>query len=80
MKINFEIEGIQEGKRYILEFCLSSDGQVVVSNTTPSKSSGPTIEEFEEKKENGPTLEEPKIEKKKDFNIQSSFDGKINPN
>jgi len=85
MKISIELDGLHEGKNYVFEFSISDDGQV--KKTTRKSSSkvnkekkGPTLEDFEKKIDNknvAPSLKEPNI--KREFAIESSFDGKIYP-
>lgn len=85
MKITLEIDEIQLGKNYCFEFSVSEDGKLIKkSNNKPSidnkhKEQKPSIEDFEKHiNNNGPKLEEPKI--KKEFKIESSFDGRIEGN
>jgi len=82
MDISINLSGIQVGKRYTLEFCLSEDGQVVKktvpskpAKTPPKKNTGPSLEDFEEKEttKTGPKLQEPK-KTISDFKVESSID------
>ena len=81
MKISIEFDGIQEDKQYNFSFCLSSDGEVMVKKSSPSKSKkkeGPSLDDFEEKE--GPSLDDFKEKPgSKEIKIESSFDGKIDP-
>jgi hypothetical protein len=81
MKITFEIDEVQEGKNYVVEFCVSENGVTKKSTTTrkntpkEKKKTGPSLDDFES---DAPKLEEPK-KGPADFKVESSFDGKINP-
>lgn len=85
MKISIDFDGVQENKQYNFSFCLSTDGDVILTTKTENISKNndnkkkPSLEDFEEdkNKRTKPTLEEPVINKKKDFKVESSFDGKI---
>ena len=90
MKLTFDLEGIQEGRKYVFEFCLSENGKVVgsttaktttVKKTEKKKTGSPSLEDFEEKENKPPKFEEPKIEHKPtEFKIESSFGtNKIEP-
>lgn len=81
MDISINISGVQEDKKYLLEFCISQDGEIVRKTSSPQKKKfGPSLEDFEKKEEkNVPKLEDPKINIKKDIKVESSFEGKINP-
>lgn len=85
MKINIELDGIQEGKNYTIDFCVN--GEKVTTRRSSSKNSsskqdkkddkkGPSIEDFEKKeKSNKPTLETPKVQQ--EFKVESSFGDKL---
>jgi len=87
MDIKFNISGVQEGKKYVLEFCIREEREKKQtsprsSSPTPRKnkkgSEAPTLDEFE-KKEVPPTIDDPKTKVSTDFKVESSFDGKIKP-
>ena len=85
MDISINISSVSEGKKYVLEFCISQDGEVIKTTKSkkPSpkkpKSNGLSLEDFEEK-ENPPQIDNPKITSStKEFKVESSFDGKIDP-
>lgn len=80
MKVTIEIDEIQEGKQYTIDFCISEDGSVKKTNkvktTNPSveKKKGPSLDDFEEVSRK-PSLDDVPVIKKKmsDFKIESSF-------
>ena len=75
MNIVINLEGIQENKKYNLEFCLRTDGKVILETSDKIISkTGINIDDYKESK---PTIEEVKSEKKK-MVLTSSFTGKIN--
>jgi hypothetical protein len=84
MKISIDFDGIQEGKNYVFQFSLSSNGQVVIADsTTPTsqvaekkENGAPSLEDFEDK-EKPPELGKPGTTMKRDFKVESSFDGKL---
>ena len=87
MDISINLSDIQVGKRYVLEFCLTEDGSVVKKSTSsspkreksPTKSSSPSIDDFESKDiPSGPTLGNP-APINKEYKIETSFDGKLKP-
>lgn len=86
MDLTINLTGIQENSKYVLEFSLSRDGNVVVTNTTqdqpPSIDDGkPSLDNIE--KDNKPTLDDkptmsdtkPK-KSYKDFKVTSNIDDK----
>jgi len=85
MNISIKLSDIQIGKNYVFEFSLSEDGTVIkqnVSQKKPKKENCPSLETFEEKApklEEPPKLEDIKSTVQKDFKVESSFGGKINP-
>jgi hypothetical protein len=75
LNIVINLEGIQENKKYNLEFCLRTDGKVILETSDKIISkTGINIDDYKESK---PTIEEVKSEKKK-MVLTSSFTGKIN--
>lgn len=85
MDIKFNISGVQEGKKYVLEFCIKEEDntkpekkQVQSAPSSEKKKKGPSLEDFEQQ-EKPPQLEEIKSNKPKEFKVESSFSGKINP-
>jgi hypothetical protein len=81
MKISIDFDGIQEGKNYIFQFSLFSDGHVVFANSTPSnnnvikkENNAPSLSDFEDK---SPIIEKIGVKSKKEFKVESSFDGKL---
>jgi hypothetical protein len=80
MKLNIELDGIQEGKNYNFSFCLTSNGEIVATSTTSSKDSAKSV--FTDLKDQKPEIDAPVLGEppKKEFKVESSFKGKINPN
>ena len=82
MDITFKLKNVLEDKKYVLEFCLKSSEKVSQDRTIErviEKSSKKPFEKIS-KKDDEPQLEEPTLELpkfKKEFKIESSFDGKI---
>ena len=86
MNMTINIDGVQENKKYVLEFCLSSDGVVVMSGNDPKpknkpkkskKDSGPSIDDFEVP---APSIDEIDAKSKpKEFKIASSTLGDMKP-
>jgi len=80
MQITITLDGIQEGKKYTLEFSVNGKSILTSPVKQSKKKSGPSLESFEKtsQKTNGPTLEEVG-HTTKEFKIESSFEGKIDP-
>ena len=90
MKVSFDLSGVQEGKKYILEFCIREDDKREQKSSPkitekPSniplkkKKDEPCLEDFVDNEKNQmPKFEEPK-RTKQEFKVESSFSGKINP-
>lgn len=89
MNISFNIDGVQEGKTYTLEFTIregvattpatrSTSSKSNKSKPKEKKDEAPSLDEFEPE---APKLEEPKPKTKpEDIKIESSFgDGRIDP-
>jgi hypothetical protein len=61
MDLTINLTGVQENSKYVLEFSLTRDGKVIVTNgsdSPPSNNDGkPSLEDIEEN--NKPTLGEP---------------------
>jgi len=87
MNLIINLEGIQEDKKYVLEFCLTSDGKRIVNYDDISKNKEPK----KKTSNNEPVLEKPVFDKPalentnstkeiNTFKIESSFgDKKIDP-
>ena len=80
MDITFKLKNVLEDKKYVLEFCLKSSSEKVSSDRTIERvieksSKKPSLKKDDEPQLEEPTLELPKF--KKEFKIESSFDGKI---
>ena len=81
MKLTFELDGIQEGKNYTLDFCVSEDGSVKktarrkTSKEVDKKNDAPNLEKFEEnERQDIPKIEQPTKKKTMaDFKVESSL-------
>jgi hypothetical protein len=82
MDITINLNGIQEGKRYVLEFSLNGEHVEVTQKSTPKKRTTkkenddmPSLEDIEKGNEEFkiPEIEPPK-KSKKDYKIERSWD------
>ncbi len=83
MDITFKLKNVLEDKKYVLEFCLKSSEKVSSDRTIERVLEKNSSKKPSSKKDDEPQLEEPQLEEpkmpKKEFKIQSSFEGKIEP-
>ena len=88
MNLTINLEGIQEDKNYVLEFCLTSDGKKIVKGKSPSprkktekkEDGAPSIDDFSKPTPPPPpSMGKAEQLKPSDIKIESSFDGKIDP-
>jgi hypothetical protein len=76
MNISFNIDGLQEGKQYIVEFCIKENGVVIKQPEIKKKPSDLPLLEDIENENDLPKIDEIKKEKKH-IKVERSWDGSL---